>query len=59
MPAGKPVSQPVGEFHGREDMLSGSEVAQPLSPNPAKASRTMATQFNLNVRAFTMRDLLR
>ncbi len=40
-------------------MLSGSVVAQPLSPNPARASRIMTAQFNLTKRIFTRRDLLR
>ena len=26
---GNPFSQPLGEFHGRTDILSGSLVAQP------------------------------
>jgi len=33
MPEGKPLSQTLGVFHGREDRLSDSgEVAQPAKP---------------------------
>lgn len=59
MPAGKPFSQPFGEFHGRADMLSGSEVAHPPSPKLANTSRKKKTQLDLAKRNFTTQDKLR
>ena len=56
---GMPDSQPLGEFHGREETLEESEsvLAQPPPHNPASAAIRMASTDNLAVRiGFILRD---
>jgi hypothetical protein len=51
-----PFSQPCGEFHGREEVFSGSIVPHPATPSASDASNSNKAHPDLEQTNFTTRD---